>query len=83
MKDLMLFKFNKKKKYNLFCDGFYYYLKYRCKIIHTSLCFINIYNYILQNNIDIRNVYLSSMSLHDFFNDFACFDDKIKGGGFI
>jgi hypothetical protein len=38
------------------------------------------YSYLLKNKIDIRNVFLSSMSLNDFFNDFACFDDKIKGG---
>lgn len=76
-------KLYKKKKYILFCDGIYYYLKYRGKFIHTSLSFLNMYTYVLQNNIDIRYIYLSSMSLNDFFNNFACFDDKIKAGGFI
>lgn len=80
---LVSFKSNYKKKYILFSDGFYYYLKYRGKIIHCTLSFYNMYNYVLQNQIDIRNIYLSSMSLNDFFNNFACFDDKIKGGGFI
>lgn len=75
----MKFVYNK-KKYKLFCSGFYYYLNYRGKLVHLSLSFIDMYSYLLKNKIDIRNVFLSSMSLNDFFNDFACFDDKIKGG---
>lgn len=83
MKLFNVCKINKNVKYKLFCSGFYYYLIHRKKIIYKSVSFIDMYSFILKYQIDIRNVSLPSMSLNDFFNDFACFDDKIKGGGFI
>lgn len=66
-----------KIKYFLTYDGYYYILKKRFnRCIYKSISFRAIYDYIIKNNICLRNVYLPFMSLFDFTCNYASFEDE-------
>ena len=70
-----------KKKYTLlFAEGHYYLYRGHKKVIDT-FSFYSIYKYMIKRNYNIKNVYLKSMSLYDFLNNWASFDDVSSSGG--
>ena len=72
------------KKYTLFFEDGHYYLFRGHKKVTDTISFYSIYKYMIERNYNINNVYLKSMSLYDFLNNWASFDDdKSSGGGRI
>lgn len=72
-----------KKKYKLIYNEGHYILIKNNKQFFNTVSFTSMYNYILNNDINLKNVYLLSMSLYDFLRDWASFDDDRIGGARI
>lgn len=70
-------KYNKPFKYRLtYCGNCIYQLtRGKYKVIYHSISFRDMYEFIKKKNIKFNEVHLPYMTLNDFLNDWATFDE--------
>lgn len=68
---------NSKYKYRLnYVGSFIYQLtKGKYRVLLKTFSFDTMYYYIKKNNIDLREIHMPYMTLYEFLNDWASFED--------